>query len=199
MDFYDVVNSRRSIRQFQDKPIPRDVLERILDAGLKAPSSNHQRQWELMVLTDKARIEALADLISPYPYRAREAKSPQQDMFRVAFPRQHSMVAEAACVILPSFRQKYAFEDPKNEYGLWDYGAAWALVENMLLAATAEGLGVGVHVPVKKERVAIDELITPKAGYFLPTLVVMGYASADAETPRQVEATVAKKVHWNAW
>lgn len=46
---------------------------------------------------------------------------------------------------------------------------------------------------------AIDELITPKAGYFLPTLVVMRYASADAETPRQVEATVAKKVHWNAW
>ena len=45
MDFYEVINRRRSIRQFEDRQIPREVLERILDAGLKAPSSNHQRRW----------------------------------------------------------------------------------------------------------------------------------------------------------
>ena len=39
MDFYEVISRRRSIRQFEDREIPRDVLERILDAGLKAPSS----------------------------------------------------------------------------------------------------------------------------------------------------------------
>ena len=44
MEFYDVINRRRSIRQFEDREISRDVLERILDAGLKAPSSNHQRR-----------------------------------------------------------------------------------------------------------------------------------------------------------
>lgn len=54
MEFYEVVNKRRSIRQFEDKEIPREILERILDAGLKAPSSNHQRRWELLTLTDKA-------------------------------------------------------------------------------------------------------------------------------------------------
>ncbi len=51
MEFYEVIEKRRSIREFQDKPIARDVLERILNAGLKAPSSNHQRQWELLTLT----------------------------------------------------------------------------------------------------------------------------------------------------
>lgn len=56
MEFYDVINTRRSIRQFEDKTISRDVLERILDAGLKAPSSNHQRRWELVTLTDKTII-----------------------------------------------------------------------------------------------------------------------------------------------
>ncbi len=45
MDFYEVINRRRSIRQFEDREIPRVVLERILDARLKAPSSNHQRRW----------------------------------------------------------------------------------------------------------------------------------------------------------
>lgn len=54
MEFYEVINTRRSIRQFEDKEIQKEVLERILDAGLKAPSSNHQRRWELVTLTDKA-------------------------------------------------------------------------------------------------------------------------------------------------
>ena len=45
MEFYDVIRKRRSIRQFVDRKIPREALERILDAGLKAPSSNHQRRW----------------------------------------------------------------------------------------------------------------------------------------------------------
>ena len=59
MEFYDVVNKRRSIRQFEDKEISKEVLERILDAGLKAPSSNHQRQWELAALTDKHMFKGL--------------------------------------------------------------------------------------------------------------------------------------------
>ena len=37
MEFYEVINTRRSIRQFEDREISREVLERILDAGLKAP------------------------------------------------------------------------------------------------------------------------------------------------------------------
>ena len=45
MEFYEVIDKRRSIRQFEDREIPREVLERILNAGLKAPSSNHQRRW----------------------------------------------------------------------------------------------------------------------------------------------------------
>ena len=69
MEFYEVVNKRRSIRQFEDKEIPREILERILDAGLKAPSSNHQRRWELLTLTDKAVILELAKCIRPYPCR----------------------------------------------------------------------------------------------------------------------------------
>src|SRR5574344_1084670 len=38
MEFYDVINERRSIRPFQNKQIPQEVLERILNAGLKTPA-----------------------------------------------------------------------------------------------------------------------------------------------------------------
>lgn len=199
MDFYEAVNRRRSIRQFEDRPIPRDVLERILDAGLKAPSSNHQRQWELLTLTDKGVILELAKIVKPYPCRITEPKTPQQEMFKIAYPRQRTMIQEAACVILPWFKCKYDLKSSTNDYGLMDYGAAWAVVENILLAATAEGLGSVVHIPVKKEPEQIRALFKVPDGYMLPTLVMLGYASPDALTPTQVKATVENKVRWNKW
>lgn len=199
MEFYEVIEKRRSIRQYEDMPIPTDMLERILTAGLKAPSSNHQRQWELVTLTDKAVIRELAKFIKPYPCRITEPKTPQQEMFKIAYPRQRTMVEEAACVILPYFKCKYDLKSPTNDYGLMDYGAAWALVENILLAATAEGLGSVVHIPVKKEPEQIKAFMKIPDGYVLPTLIMLGYPSKDALVPAQVKATVENKVHWNKW
>ena len=199
MEFYEVVNRRRSIRQFEDREIPREILERILGAGLKAPSSNHQRRWELLTLTEKPLILDLAKIIKPYPCRITEPKTPQQEMFKIAYPRQRRMIEESACVILPLFKQKNAFENDKNGYALKDYGATWALVENMLLAATAEGLGSVVHIPVRKEPEQIKEFLKIPDGWYLPTLVILGYASPDAEVPSQVKATVENKVRWNKW
>ena len=199
MEFYQVIDNRHSIRQFEDKEIPRDVLERILNAGLKAPSSNHQRRWELVTLTDKTIIHDLAQIVHPYPCRITEPKTPQQEMFKIAYPRQRSMIEECACVVLPFFKQKYPMSEDKNGYGLMDYGATWALVENMLLAATAEGLGSVVHIPVKKEPEQIKEFLKIPDGWYLPTLIILGYASPNAEVPSQVKATVENKVHWNKW
>ena len=199
MEFYEVINKRRCIRQFEDKKIPQEVLERILNAGLKAPSSNHQRQWELVVITDKNRIKELAKIIKPYPCRITDPKTPQQEMFKIAYPRQRSMIEESACVILPYFKQKYAFNSPTNSYGLMDYGATWALVENILLAATAEGLGSVVHIPVKKEPEEMKEFIKSPDNYYLPTLIMLGYASKNAEIPTQVKASVENKVHFEKW
>lgn len=199
MEFYEAINTRRSIRQFEDREIPKETLERILDAGLKAPSSNHQRRWELVTLTDKTIIHDLAQIVRPYPCHVTEPKTPQQEMFKIAYPRQRSMIEECACVVLPFFKQKYPMTEDKNGYGLMDYGATWALVENMLLAATAEGLGSVVHIPVKKEPEKIKEFLKIPDGWYLPTLVILGYASPSAEVPSQVKATVENKVYWNKW
>lgn len=72
-------------------------------------------------------------------------------------------------------------------------------MENMLLAATAEGLGSVVHIPVKKEPEQIKDFLKVPDGYYLPTLVVLGYPARDALLPAQVKATVENKVRWNKW
>lgn len=53
MEFYDVVGKRRTIRDFTEMPVNTDSVKRILSAGLKAPTNDHMRNWEFVVVTEK--------------------------------------------------------------------------------------------------------------------------------------------------
>ena len=143
----------------------------------------------------------LAKFVKPYPCKIKDPKTPQQEIFKIAYPRQRSMIEESSCVIymvLPLFKQKYAFDNP-NGFGLMSYGAAWALIENILLAATYEGLGTPLHIPVKKETHHIKNFMKIPYNYYLPAMIMLGYTSENALVPKQVEANVDNKVHWNKW
>ncbi|MBT3279387.1 MAG: nitroreductase [Phycisphaerales bacterium] len=61
MDFYDVVSTRRSVRAYQDRDIPEEVLSRILEAGRSAPSGCNLQNWMFVVVRDSARRAALAE------------------------------------------------------------------------------------------------------------------------------------------
>ena len=45
--FYDVVDSRRSVRIYADNPVPEEVVQRAMDAALKAPNSSNLQVWEI--------------------------------------------------------------------------------------------------------------------------------------------------------
>lgn len=199
MEFYEIIDSRRTIREFESKPIPQDALRRILDAGLKAPSSDHMRQWAPVVLTEREAIEAATKNIHAVPCNIANPKTSQQEMFKIALPKQHSMLAGAPCLILPYFRQTASLYKPENVFTLINYGATWALIENMLLAATAEGLGCAIHIPTGAEPDAIQKAVVAPKEYTLPAMIAVGYPAQNAEIPTQVSATVEEKVHWNKW
>ena len=62
MEFYDAVEKRRTIRDFEDKPIDMEIIKRILSAGLKAPTNNHLRQWEFVIVNDKKERSGILNL-----------------------------------------------------------------------------------------------------------------------------------------
>ena len=53
MNFLDVIFSRKSVRSFQDKKIPDDLLEQILEAGRLAPSWQNKQCWQFIVIKNK--------------------------------------------------------------------------------------------------------------------------------------------------
>ncbi|MGW3728117.1 nitroreductase [Streptomyces sp. NPDC000851] len=57
MDIYEAVTSRRAVRGFTDRPVPREALERVLSAAAWAPSASNTQPWHAYVLTDAPLAE----------------------------------------------------------------------------------------------------------------------------------------------
>ncbi len=60
MDVISAIRARKSIRKYEPRPIPGDVLADLLDAARLAPSANNLQKWQLIVVTDSRLKEKLA-------------------------------------------------------------------------------------------------------------------------------------------
>ncbi|MBM4288288.1 MAG: nitroreductase family protein, partial [Deltaproteobacteria bacterium] len=60
MDLYAAIKNRRSHRLYRSEPVPREVLERVMEAALWAPSGTNLQPWDLTVLTGKDRDDFVA-------------------------------------------------------------------------------------------------------------------------------------------
>ena len=60
MQTWEAITSRRNVRSFTDRPIPAADLDRILEAGRRAPSSQNWQPWDFIVVTDREQLRELA-------------------------------------------------------------------------------------------------------------------------------------------
>ena len=61
----ECIHGRRSIRSYEDRPVPADVLDEIIAAGQMAPSGCNAQAWRFVVVTDPAFLKQLAELAKP--------------------------------------------------------------------------------------------------------------------------------------
>lgn len=164
----NTIFKRRSIRKFKNKPIDREILERIVKAGMQAPSAHNRQPWEFLVITDDATKLAVGKM-TPYS----------------------GMAAHAGAVIITLMNKKTGdFEN--NLFIQQDMAAC---TENILLQIAEEGLGgcwIGTYpnennVKNVKEYFKLPEYIEPFS------IVVLGYSFDENEF---VDKYDPEKVHW---
>ena len=112
------IMARRSIRQYKAQPVPRELLETIVECGINAPNGLNKQPWQVRVVTDPAYIEGITALYLEQNPRAKEDKN-FKNMFRNA----------PAVIFIAS---------PKDGSGQIDCGL---LGGNMVIAAQSLGLG----------------------------------------------------------
>ena len=121
-------------------------------------------------------------------------------MFVDALPKQQRMLIQSNCLILPFFRQKdYPLCKPADKSSLNYFPSAWADVENILLAATAEGLACAFRIPIGNEPEYVKHLVNAPAEYEFTCFLAIGYAAEDAHICKQKDIRVKERIHKNIW
>lgn len=208
MEFYDVISHRHTIRDFSNREVSNGKLQRVIAAGLKAPTNDHMRCWEFIVVRDREKIstllrtipktfdsEQLADI-----FRNWDINDPiQQAMYADGIPKQHAMLLSSGCLVLPLYKQSGDLLKPESLSSLNAFASIWCCVENMLLAATYEGLGVALRIPFSEDSANILAITGHPPEYVVPCMLAFGYPSEDAPAIRQFEPDVQTKIHLDTW
>ena len=208
MELYEVLEKRRTYRDYSDREVSDEILKRVFGAAFKAPTNDHLRQFEFIVVRGR---ENIAKVIAPLVKNMAAFKDlvfevddtgdkEKMEMFADALPKQQKMLMESGLLILPFFRQKQSpLIKPVEQSSLNYFASAWCALENMLLAATAEGLGTVFHIPVSDEAEKIKEIVGAPEGYEFTCLLTMGYPAENAFLPKQKEINVEDRIHTNVW
>lgn len=207
MDFYEVIERRRTIRDFENKPVDIGIIKKIISAGLKAPTNNHLREWEFVIVNDKKERLRILNLKDMTSYEECEkmmdgfgmTDSDQRDMYHIAMPKQFSMLYNSGCLILPFFKLRDPLMHPTCLSSLNEFASIWCCVENILLAAAAEGILGVTRIPMEEELEHIKKTINHPDNYAMPCYIALGYPKKDAKIPVQKQINVEDRIHINNW
>jgi nitroreductase len=210
MDVYEAIAARRTIRDFDDRPIEREVLLRILDAGMMAPTNNHLREWHFVLVEDLRQREALARFFFNERTDAelRElldgwgmTDDRQYGMYLDAIPKQASMVLGAAALLVPCYRERRDLLGAKESlHELNAFASMWAVLENVLVAAASEGIfGVTKIISSPEERDHVRATLGVPDDYEIPCYLPLGYPAKDAVRHRQVPIAAADRLYVDRW
>ena len=96
----DVIKSRRSIREYLDKPIPKQIIDKLIDAAKWAPSGMNEQPWGFIVVQDRALIKELSDRSIPYINKMIE-ENPKFARYKKRMAvKDFSIFYHAPCVII---------------------------------------------------------------------------------------------------
>lgn len=169
MDAIEAIHGRRSIRKYTDKPVPPQLIEKLLRAAMAAPSAGNQQPWRFVVIDDRTILDAIPRF---HPYA---------EMLKAA------PLAIVVCGQVEGLKHE--------EYWVQDCAAA---TQNLLVAAHALGLGavwLGVYPDAPRVEKMAKLLGLPK-GAVCHNVVALGHP---AESKPPADRFDPAHVHHNRW
>lgn len=171
MDFWKVLESRRSVRDYRSDPVPQESLERALAAAAGAPSAMNEQPWRFHVSTGEARQRVGEVVSSATMHLAEYMDVLGPDHYEDAL-KWYSSLGDAPVVIIVSMTRPDNDFDATNK--LLSVGAA---IENLLLALTAEGLGTCNITFAWWVRDDLAKLVELDESRQVVAIISVGYAS----------------------
>ncbi len=183
-EFYETIDSRRSVRFFEDKPIPEGVLEDCIRAASSAPSGAHRQPWTFAVVRDPAikkeiRLAAEAEERETYENRLTDE---WREALRPLGTDWHKPFLEIAPALIVVFRKAWGVDENGERQTNYYTQESVGIASGFLLAALhSAGLGTLTHTPSPMGFLSrvLERPENEKAYLLIP----VGYPAADCEVP----------------
>lgn len=183
-EFYEWLDTRRSVRDFSDKAVPREVIENVIKAASTAPSGAHKQPWTFCVVSNKelkSKIRSLAEEEEKKSYGGRMSEQWLKDLAPLGTNWEKEFLDIAPWHII---LMKRAYEEGENGEKLNNYyvNESVGIAAGMLISAIHHaGLVTLTHTPSPMNFLAKALGRPENERPFL--LLPVGYPREDAEVP----------------
>lgn len=160
MDILNIIQTRRSIRKFQEKAIESSLIETILEAGRWAPSGRNNQPWRFAVIKDRTLIEDCSRLTK------------------------YSKIVKGAKVLIAVF-----LDNTSSYHRVKDAQGIGACIQNMLLAIHSLGLGAVWLGEILKSNEEIKKLLGLDEHFELMAVLAIGYPAEKPKGPGRKDIT----------
>ncbi|MGV0744334.1 nitroreductase [Mycolicibacterium sp. XJ870] len=216
MDVYEAVTTRRAVRGFTDRPVPAEVLQRVLSAAASAPSGSNIQPWHIYVVTGaplaelkKRAVERVADGVAwdereyemyppamPSPYRERRAAFGKERYSALGIvredweARQRAAIANWDCFGAPAALFCYLH----RSLGPAQWADAGMYLQTVMLLLRAEGLHSCPQMAWSQVRTTVADVVSPPADLMLFCGMSIGYEDPAVAPHRTGRAPLAETV-----
>lgn len=200
MEFFDVLDSRYSVRKFKDEQIKQEDLEKIIGAAGAAPSAKNAQNWHFVVIQDKELLEKMGQTVEKKMAKIAEGLGEEKGEKFLKFSRFSTFFRDAPTVIavyakeyIPEgLKEVIAADMPQTDRdrmwyanpGIQSIGAG---IENMILASFALGYGACWMTSANHTLIELEEVIGFRRDkHKLVALVPVGVPEGEKKSPAKL-------------
>jgi FMN reductase [NAD(P)H] len=204
MDFAEVLKRRKMVRSYTDEPVERAALDRILDAGRKAPSGGFSQGVRFVVVTEPETRRRIAELAGEEEYYTSYGFEPWISRAPV-----HIVVAMREDDYHDRYTQADKLEATGGEEIEWRVPWWWVdagkAIMLLLLASIDEGLGAGLFGLIGEKNVDVRELLGIPEDFEVVGVVTVGHPGPNPNVEqqrqrfREMRRPVEEVVRWERW
>jgi len=188
MDLWETIEKRRTIRKFSAPPTE-EQLDRLLEAGAKAPSAGNRQAWFVIIINAPETREKLGDIKK----KLNATFTPDTETGRAMLQMQKDVFNNSTSLVF------YTYAPEPNDPHRYDMGSAWLFVENLCLAAVSEGLGTQLFAYWDDAEEEVNQVLGVPEKYKQVIGVNVGVADPAFEPATKVLKSKSKWIFREKW
>jgi len=101
MDFNELLEKRRSVRDFKDKPVPIELIKEIINDSIKAPNASHRQPWSFIIVNNKDMMKRISDASKKTLIEGieKDPNSPMKDYAKILKDENFNVFYNAPCMV----------------------------------------------------------------------------------------------------